>query len=49
MNKRKGRPSYERIKISKIDLKTFVLESLTIDPYWDDLYNPPKKSMKGTK
>ena len=49
MNKRKGRPSHERIKISKIDLKTFVLESLTIDPYCDDLYNPLQKSMKRAK
>jgi len=36
----------ERIKVSKVDLKTFVLENLTIDPYWDDLYNPPKKTKK---
>ena len=33
----------QKIKISDIDLKTFLLDSLVIDPYWEDLYNPEIK------
>ena len=33
----------QKVKVDPIDLKTFLLESLTVDPFWDDVYNPPKK------
>lgn len=34
-----------KIKVSETDLKNFAVETMKIDPYWDDLYNPviPKK------
>jgi hypothetical protein len=38
-----------RLKISNVDLQTFLVESMEIDPYWEDLYNPkpkPKKKLK---
>lgn len=38
-----------KVKIDKIDLKTFLVESLEIDPYWRDLYNPPKNPRKKIK
>lgn len=32
-----------KINISQVDLKSFLYEDLSIDPYWDDLYNPKTK------
>ena len=29
-----------KINISQVDLKSFLYEDLSVDPYWDDLYNP---------
>ena len=34
-----------KIKIDSVDLKSFLLENLEIDPFWEDVYNP-KKSKK---
>lgn len=34
-----------KVKVSATDLQHFPLESLQVNPYWDDLYNP-KKSKK---
>jgi hypothetical protein len=28
---------------------SFTMEQLVIDPYWDDLYNPPKKTNRFDK
>ena len=39
----------QKVKVDPIDLKTFLLESLTVDPFWDDVYNPPKKEKKKLK
>lgn len=36
-------PKTPKVKISEIDLKTFLVESIKIDPYWEDLYNPKLK------
>lgn len=36
----------EKVKVSKTDLKNFTKESLKIDPFWSDLYNPPQKNIK---
>ena len=36
----------QKVKISDVDLKEFLYEQLEIDPYWDDLYNPPEKPKK---
>jgi hypothetical protein len=34
-----------KIKVSKVDLKTFLKEELKIDSFWDDvIYPQPKKS-----
>lgn len=34
-----------KIKVSKVDLKTFLMEELQIDSFWDDVINPqPNKS-----
>lgn len=46
MSDYKKKPKVPKVKVSKIDLKSFLIESLVPDPYWDDLYNPaqaPKK------
>jgi hypothetical protein len=37
------KPKVPKVKIPMVDLKTFLAESLEIDPYWNDLYNPPPK------
>lgn len=43
----KHKPKVPKVKIPEVDLKTFLIESLKVDPYWDDLYNlPPKKQNK---
>lgn len=41
-----SKPKVPKVKISQVDLKSFLLESLVVDPYWADLYNPPKKEKK---
>lgn len=38
-----------KIKIQKVDLATFAAESLTIDPFWDDLIEQGDKSYKMEK
>lgn len=43
----KGKIKVPHIKIDKTALETFLLSSLEVDPYWDDLYNP--KDKKKTK
>ena len=35
-----------KVKIPDIDLESFLYEQLEVDPYWDDLYNPPQESKK---
>ena len=46
----KHKPKVPKVKIPKVDLKSFLVESLEIDPYWNDLYNPlPKKKNKYLK
>ena len=39
----KHKSKVPKVKIPKVDLKSFLVESLEIDPYWNDLYNPPPK------
>lgn len=39
----KHKPKVPKVKVPKVDLKSFLVESLEIDPYWNDLYNPPLK------
>lgn len=38
-----------KIKIEDIDLQSFTFDQLVVEPYWDDLYNPPVKSKKKRK
>jgi hypothetical protein len=35
-----------KVKINKVELSTFSKETLIVDPYWEDLYNPPVKPKK---
>lgn len=35
-----------KVKVSKCDLENFTLESMSIDPYWNDLYNAPIRKKK---
>ena len=42
-NLMKHKPKVPKVKIPNVDLKSFIVESLEIDPYWHDLYNPPPK------
>jgi hypothetical protein len=46
MSDYKMKPKVPKMKVSKIDLKSFLVESLVPDPYWDDLYNPPPAPKK---
>lgn len=32
-----------KIKVNEVDMTSFTLDQMIIDPYWKDLYNPPKK------
>lgn len=32
-----------KVKIDQVDLQEFTYNTLVIDPYWDDLYNPKEK------
>lgn len=43
------KPKVPKITIPKIDLKTFLLNDLHIDPYWDDLLDGPKRNNKKKK
>jgi hypothetical protein len=38
-----------KIKIPKVDLASFAAESLTIDPFWNDLIEQGDKSYKMEK
>ena len=38
-----------KVKVDKVDLKTFLYEQLTVDPFWDDVYNPPQRECKKLK
>lgn len=36
-----------KIKIDSVDLKSFLLENLEVDPFWIDVYNPkPSKKLR---
>lgn len=46
-NKKRDECILPKIKIPQHDLKSFILESLEIDPFWYDLYCiEPKKDNK---
>lgn len=34
-----------KLKVDPNDLTHFPLESLQIDPYWNDLYSPPQQQV----
>lgn len=40
--------SNTKFKISPIERDFFPAEKLKVDPYWDDLYNPPQRKKKDT-
>lgn len=35
-----------KVKISENDLLSFGIDQLNIDPYWQDLYDPPQNNKK---
>ena len=39
MNQKKQK-KINKIKVEQVELSSFSYEKLTIDSYWDDLYNP---------
>ena len=46
MTETKTRKRPARVKIDPLDLQNFLTESMTVDPYWNDLYNPPETPNK---
>lgn len=38
-----------KVKVDPIDLESFLYGQLEVDPYWDDLYNPPQPIRKKNK
>lgn len=35
-----------KVKLEEVDLNNFAFETLVVDDYWSDLYNPPMKDKK---
>lgn len=36
----------QKLKVDIVDISHFPMESLKIDPYWNDLYNPPQQQVR---
>ena len=36
----------QNLKVDPNDIKRFPMESLVVDPYWNDLYNPPPQQVR---
>lgn len=34
------KPNSTKMKVPAVDMEHFPYESLRVDPYWNDLYNP---------
>lgn len=43
------KPKVPKINIPDVDLKSFLLEDLKIDPWWNDLLEGPKRNKRKTK
>ena len=43
------KPKVPKINIPDVDLKSFLLEDLKIDPFWQDLLDDTDKRSKKTK
>lgn len=43
------KPKVPKITIPDVDLKTFLIKDLKIDPYWNDLLDDTKKNSKKKK
>ena len=43
------KPKVPKINIPDVDLKSFLLEDLKIDPWWDDLLEGPKRNKRKTR
>lgn len=43
------KPKVPKIKIPDVDLKSFLLKDLQIDPYWNDLLDGPKRNARKTR
>lgn len=40
------KPKVPKINIPEVDLKSFLLKDLQIDPYWNDLLVGPKRNKR---
>ena len=40
------KPKVPKITIPEVDLKSFLLKDLHIDPYWNDLLDGPKRNKR---
>lgn len=43
------KPKVPKINIPDVDLKSFLLKDLKIDPWWDDLLEGPKRNKRKTR
>jgi len=43
------KPKVPKINIPDVDLKSFLLEDLKINPWWNDLLEGPKRNKRKTK
>lgn len=43
------KPKVPKIKIPEVDLKTFLIKDLHIDPFWNDLLDGPKRNTRKTR
>ena len=43
------KPKVPKITIPEVDLKSFLLKDLHIDPYWNDLLDGPKRNKRKTR
>ena len=43
------KPKVPKISIPDVDLKSFLLKDLKIDPYWNDLLVGPKRNVRMKK
>ncbi len=43
------KPKVPKINIPDVDLKSFLLKDLHIDPFWNDLLDGPKRNVRKKK
>lgn len=43
------KPKVPKINIPEVDLKTFLIQNMTFDPFWKDLMDGPKRNARKQK